>query len=249
MEKPPVIGILAQSGLHFFITILSLGRLGYTTFLISTRLASPAIHQLCDVTGCNAVLTTPAFHPVLAEVQEKRSTGLTVLPLMMHSDYYGKDSPRFIRHYDPSIETDRVIVIIHSSGSTGFPKPIYLTNRSCIGAFSTNIGLRSLLTSPMFHNHGFAEIFRSIYAKKPIYLCNYNIPLTKEALIQMIGAAKPDLLHCVPYVIKLLAETQAGIEALAGVKLVLYAGSGCPDDLGDYLVKERGVYLVGNYGS
>lgn len=73
-------GILAQSGLHFFIIIISLGRLGYTTFPISTRLASPAIHQLCDVTGCNFMLTTPAFYPVLADVQEKRSTDLTVLP-------------------------------------------------------------------------------------------------------------------------------------------------------------------------
>jgi hypothetical protein len=63
-----------------------------------------------------------------------------------------------------------------------------------------------------------------------------------------LKATKPEIFHCVPYVIKLLAESDEGIQMLADMKLVLYAGSGCPDDLGDRLV-ERGVNLCGNYGA
>lgn len=245
-EKPPVIGILGQSGLHVIIQIIALNRLGYTSFLISTRLASPAITQLLDMTDCETVLTTPNFHPVLEQVQQQRN--LALLPLLDHASYYGKDAPSFVRNYQPEKEAKKVAVIIHSSGSTGLPKPIYLTNRSCIGAFSTNMGMRAFITSPMFHSHGFYETFRSIYSKKPIYFCNYSLPLTRESLIQMLDVVQPDLFHCVPYVVKLLAETDEGINALANVKLVLYGGSGCPDDLGDRLV-EKGVYLVGNYGA
>lgn len=64
----------------------------------------------------------------------------------------------------------------------------------------------------------------------------------------MIEHVKPDLLHCVPYVLKLLAESEEGIACLASVKLVIFGGSACPDDLGDRLVR-HGVNLVANYGA
>ncbi|KAF9870749.1 male sterility protein [Colletotrichum karsti] len=245
LEESPVVGILAQSGLHVIITIMALSRLGYAAFLISTRLASPAITRLCELANCTAMLTTPNFHTVLSEVQQQRH--LDVLPLLEHSDYYGKDAPKFTRAYDQERENKKIAAIIHSSGSTGLPKPIYLTHRSCIGAFATNMGLRAFICSPLFHSHGFYEIFRSIYSRLPIYLGNYNIPLTSQNLIKMLDYVKPDIFHVVPYVVKLLAETEEGIQALANVKLVLFGGSSCPDELGDRLVS-KGVYLVGNYG-
>ncbi|KAH7139904.1 hypothetical protein B0J13DRAFT_478253 [Dactylonectria estremocensis] len=246
VENPPVIGMLAPSGIHIIIQIIALNRLGYTSFLISTRLPSPAIKQLLELANCNTILTTSSFHPVLAEVQQQRP--LEVLPLLMHSDYYGKDAPAFVRPYNPIKEADKVAVILHSSGSTGLPKPIFLTNKSCIAAASTNLDMRALLMSPMFHSHGFYEIFRSIYSAKPLYFCNYNLPVTRESLMRLLDAVKPDLFHCVPYIVKLLAEAEEGIRAMARMKLLLFAGSGCPDDLGDQLVA-KGVNLAGNYGT
>ncbi|KAL2876832.1 hypothetical protein SGCOL_007855 [Colletotrichum sp. CLE4] len=245
-DNVPVIGILAHSGLHVVITIMALSRLGYAVFLLSTRLQSPGIARLCELADCGAMLTTSTFHSVLAEVQLKRK--LDILPLLSHSDYYGKDAPVFSRAYDPERESKKIAAIIHSSGSTGLPKPIYLTHKSCIGAFSVHMNMRAFIVSPLFHSHGFYETFRSIYSKKPIYYGNYSLPLTRQSLIQMINCVKPEIFHVVPYVVKLLAETDEGIRALASVKLVLFGGSSCPDDLGDRLVN-NGVYLVGNYGS
>ncbi|KAI3540707.1 hypothetical protein CSPX01_08116 [Colletotrichum filicis] len=232
-EKAPVIGILAHSGLHVVITIMALSRLGYAVFLVSTRLQSPGIARLCELADCSAMLTTSNFHPVLAEVQQERE--LDVLPLLSHADYYGKDAPVFSRTYDPERESRKIAAIIHSSGSTGLPKPIYLTHKSCIGAFSVHMNMRAFIVSPLFHSHGFYETFRSIYSKKPIYYGNYNLPLTRQNLIQMINYVKPEIFHVVPYVVKLLAETDEGIQALASVKLVLFGGSSCPDHLGDRL--------------
>ncbi|KAI0424841.1 hypothetical protein F5Y09DRAFT_353016 [Xylaria sp. FL1042] len=246
LEKPPVVGILCQSGLHVVITIIALSRLGYTVFLISTRLASPALDRLIELTGCSTILTTPNFHATLAEIPEERRPNL--LSTLSHSDYYRKDAPEFMRLYDAEYETKKIAVILHSSGSTGLPKPIWLSHRSCVGAFAVNMNMRSLLTSPLFHSHGFYEVFRSIYARKTIYLANYSLPLTRQNLLKMLEYVKPELFHCVPYVVKLLAESDAGIRALAKVSVVLFAGSSCPDDLGDLLVS-RGVNLVANYGA
>lgn len=247
MEKPPVIGILAQSGLHVVITIIALSRLGYTVFLVSTRLASPALAQLLHLCDCNIVLTTENFHPILAEVQKERPS-LEWKPLLVHSDYYGVDAPIFHRSYDPNKETKKTAAIIHSSGSTGLPKPIFLTHENCIATFAANLNMRALIASPLFHSHGFYETFRSIYSGKPIFLGNYAFPLTRQRLMDMVDTVKPELFHVVPYMVKLIAESNLGVRCLANVKVVLFGGSACPDDLGDRLVAQ-GVNLVANYGS
>lgn len=241
-----MVAILAQSGLNVLITLIALNRLGYTAFLISTRLTSPVINSLLTLTDCSTILTNPNFHATLAEIPKEKQ--LSILPLLAHSDYYGKETPVFARNYDPEHESKKIAVILHSSGSTGMPKPIFLGNGSCIAAFAVHLNMRAFLTSPLFHSHGFYEVFRSIYSRKPIYLTNYALPLTRQSVTQMVEYLKPALFHCVPYVLKLLAESEHGIRALASVDMVLYAGSSCPDDLGDALVS-RGVFLAGNYGA
>ncbi|KAI8941639.1 hypothetical protein NX059_002852 [Plenodomus lindquistii] len=246
LDQAPVVGILAQSGLHVIMTTLGLSRLGYAVLLLSPRLASPAISRLLDLSNCSSILTTSGFHPVLSEVQKERP--VDVIDLLVHSDYCNLDAPKFVRKYDPVKERRKHSIIIHSSGSTGLPKPIFLTHLSCIAAFQANLDRRALITSPFFHSHCFYETFRSIYSGKPIYYCNYALPLTKRSVMAMLERSKPDLFHCVPYVLKLLAESDDGIAALAKVDFVIFAGSACPDDLGDKLVRQ-GVNLNANYGA
>ncbi|KAJ4286681.1 hypothetical protein N0V90_012933 [Kalmusia sp. IMI 367209] len=246
LERAPVVGILANSSLQFIITLLGLSRLGYAALLLSTRLASPAIHSLLQQAECNTILTTSLFHDVLAEVKIQQD--VKVLEMLKHEEYYGVEAPVFHRSYDPLKEHPKRAVIIHSSGSTGLPKPIYLTHRSCIGAFATNMDRRALMTQPLFHSFGFYETFRSIYSGKPMFYVNYNFPLTKQNLLATIRYVKPDLLFCVPYVLKLLADSDDGIRTLADIDLILYGGSACPDDLGDKLVK-NGVNVCANYGA
>lgn len=81
-----------------------------------------------------------------------------------------------------------------------------------------------------------------------MYYVNYNLPLTKQNLLATLQHAQPDLLFCVPYVLKLLADSDEGIRAMASIDLIMYGGSACPDDLGDMLVR-RGVNICANYGA
>jgi len=52
----------------------------------------------------------------------------------------------------------------------------------------------------------------------------------------------------VPYVLKLLAETEEGIDCLKRSKVVSSSGSVTPDELGDRLTKE-GVFLGSHFAS
>lgn len=52
----------------------------------------------------------------------------------------------------------------------------------------------------------------------------------------------------VPYVLKLLAESAAGVASLASMEAVSFAGAAVPDELGDRLVA-AGVPLYSQYGT
>jgi acyl-coenzyme A synthetase/AMP-(fatty) acid ligase len=195
---------------------------------------------------CSMLITTAAFETTVRAIQAE--TELTSVPILQRIHYRNVKAPKFQRLCDPAKESGKIAWIIHSSGSTGFPKPIFLTNYACLANFCKTLARRAFCTSPLFHSHGLMELFRCIYSKNTFFIGNFAFPVTRQNLIEAMNAAKPKMLCAVPYVIKLLAESEDGVKALLQTELVLYAGSSCPDDLGDKLV-ERGVNVVANYGA
>jgi thioester reductase-like protein/acyl-coenzyme A synthetase/AMP-(fatty) acid ligase len=184
-------------------------------------------------------------------IQEMRSeTQLTSIPRIDQKDYRSAvNVPKFLRdRCDMQKESKKVAWIIHSSGSTGFPKPIFITNFGCLANFQKGLGFRSFTVSPLFHSHALMEFGRAIYAKRPMFFGNHQLPVTRQNLLAALRVAKPEMVCAVPYVLKLLAEKDEGIAELAKAKVVMYGGSACPDPLGDELVS-KGVNLAGNYGA
>lgn len=91
-------------------------------------------------------------------------------------------------------------------------------------------------------------MFRGFVSGQRTAIYNANLPLTNGHLVAAMEAADFESFHCVPYALKVLAETKEGIRQLAKARLVLFGGSSCPDDLGDLLV-QNDVNLVSHYGA
>lgn len=246
LSSPPVIAILAPSSLELIFTFLALSRLGYTTLFLSTRLTPAALSRLLGTAGSEALITPPSLAPTVTEIQ--KATICEHIPLLEAGEAEMGTSPRFHRNYDPVLQAKKIAWIIHSSGSTGFPKPIYLSHEACIANFSAGVTGRAFCTSPLFHSHGLMEVGRAFVAKGTMYLGNYRLPVTRKNLMDAMAVAQPEVLCAVPYVIKLLAESEAGIAQLVRTKYVSYAGSACPDEVGD-LLTARGAKLVSNFGA
>jgi len=111
-----------------------------------------------------------------------------------------------------------------------------------------SMNMKAFITLPLYHNHGICNFFRAIHSKKPIHIYNADLPLTQSYLMTILKKYSFEIFYGVPYALKLLAETDDGIDLLRQLKVVMYGGSACPDALGDLLVAKN-VNLVGHYGA
>lgn len=245
-----MVALLAGSSFEVVVTFFALNRLGYAVLFLSSRLTAPAYARLLSMADCTQIISLDQFEKTVQEIKEERPE-CRRFSMLQRADWFNRPAslPRFERsNVDLARESGKMAWILHSSGSTGFPKPIFLTNYQTLANFRKSFGMRLFTISPLFHSHALMELGRAFYTRATAYLGNHSLPVTYQNLYNALQASKPQQFSAVPYVIKLLAEKPEGIQELAKPKLVLYGGSSCPDDLGDRLVAE-GVNLVANYGA
>ncbi|KAK6855696.1 hypothetical protein PG995_007847 [Apiospora arundinis] len=246
------VALFAQSDLSFVITFFALFRLGCKVLLISIRLGEPACLNLLATAECDTIMygTTARIKTTIADL-EKANASLNFMPMPSRQDYDRPDRPRpepFFRPIaDKEAEHVQVSLIAHSSGSTGLPKPLFLSHRSIINSIPTGTGLRAFNALPWYHIHGLFTSLMAMWMRQPAHMFNADLPLTAENLILALKEARPEICHCVPYTLKLMAERNDGIEVLRRCKYVTSAGARTPDELGDKLVK-AGVKLGVIYG-
>ena len=239
--------LLSPSTLEYIVTIFALVRMRCTVLLLSTRLATEAYVNLLDKTNCVGLIHSESAAPSVEEIEKARQIAIYKLP-----DRSTLEATRSAGRLDLAPESEeaaeRTCFIIHSSGSTGLPKPIFQSNSACLVNYANGHGYSAFLTLPLFHNHGLATFFRSLYSGTPVTLVNASLPITASSLMAAVDVCKPQSFHGVPYALKLIAESDRGVDMLAQCKIVMFGGSSCPDDLGDKLVN-AGVYLIAHYGA
>ena len=224
--------------------------MGYATLTLSPRLVATACVALLETLNVNTLVFSPKFRNIAHQIQESRPVKTT--PILSRLDYdipTADLGPPFAREgLDGSSETLKPIIFMHSSGSTGLPKPQHYSHQRLLHAMSHARELTSFLTVPIYHAFGLVQFFHAFWTRKTVYLFNGNMPQSHESLTAALKAANPQAIWTVPFGLKLLVEKQDGIDALKCCQVVGFAGSRCPDEIGDLLVNE-GVHLGANFGS
>jgi acyl-CoA synthetase (AMP-forming)/AMP-acid ligase II len=253
-QTATVVGLLGPSNFDYLMTILALTKLGHTVLFLSTRISAVAYESLLRTTRAKHLLIDESFRN-LAETLSPNLPDLRIAGIAKRSVYEGEGVVRtteidtcLTHQLDPQAEKNQLAWIIHSSGSTGLPKPIFQTQGAALGNYRNNLGMRGFVTLPLYHAHGISSLFRSIQARKSIHLYNASLPLTHDYLLKTLQQNDFEIFYGVPYALKILAESSEGLEALAKMKVVMFGGSACPDTLGHRLV-DRDVNLVSHYGT
>lgn len=253
-QTATVVGLLGPSNFDYLITILALTKLGHTVLFLSTRISPAAYKSLLKATGAKHLLIDDSFRN-LAETLSPDLPKLKIAGIAKRAVYEGEGAVGttefdtcLTHQLDPEAEKSQLAWIIHSSGSTGLPKPIFQTQGAALGNYRNNLNMRGFVTLPLYHAHGISSLFRSIQSRKSIHLYNASLPLTHDYLLKTLQQNDFEIFYGVPYALKILAESSEGLEALAKMKVVMFGGSACPDTLGNRLV-EKNVNLVSHYGT
>lgn len=170
--------------------------------------------------------------------------------MLLYSDYNIKKSMldnRFCLQINEQVAPNHIAYIMHFSGSTGLLKLIHQTCQACLKNFVFRYGTCGFSTAPIFHTYSHATLFHSIYTHGSLYMYNTNVLLTSHNLTSVLENVKPEVLFAVPYVLKLIAESQRGLDALRACGTVTSSGSACPDELGN-LLAENDIHYVTSLG-
>ncbi|KAF8190422.1 hypothetical protein K438DRAFT_1971284 [Mycena galopus ATCC 62051] len=257
LPPPRVIAVFTTSAIDESFLELALAKLGLAALLLSVNNSVPAVAHLCKLTNSTHLIYSEKFTKEAHEAQtilKSQDYDLILVP-DKRFPLWGKGGVEsakvepFPVVLTPEQETDRPAVILHSSGSTGFSKPVFVTHYGLIANIAINQNKPGFSTLPVYHGYGHFAIFRCMYSTQPITLFPPHLPLTSANICAVLKASPP-VTQCfaVPYVIKLLGETPEGVTALASFDLVGYAGAAVPDDLGTRLVA-AGVNLLSIYGT
>lgn len=250
-ETPPVIALLGPTDLAYIITFFALARLGYTSLCLSPRLAPNACEKLIRETGGVAIIPgkTTQIASLVAHTQELVKIERMNLISREDFDKPASKEPQFQRqNVDRKAEKEWPLGILHSSGSTGLPKPIYLPHRRLMMKIPAPKGQTEFTTFPFFHGYGSWVVVHGMMDRKTVYMYNPSLPVTADYVIKVLHHVKPDILHVVPYTMELLAQTERGVDAMKTCKRVIFSGSGAPDDLGNDLVA-KGVNVETLWGA
>ena len=135
-KEEVVIGICSPTDLDYIVNIFGLIRLGYTVFQLSPRLSPSAVKELLAKiqNGRPALLHAPAHTSFKLDAL----SNLELHPLVQRDEYDNSrhsETPEFIlQGVDYEKEHFRRCLILHSSGSTGLPKPIDYSHRKLLAA-------------------------------------------------------------------------------------------------------------------
>lgn len=251
-DPTKVVGLLAASSFDFLLSAVALSKMGFTVMFLSTRLSDSAYVNLLNTTSCFDVVVDSAFIKRVSDLKTEIPELNGYVIANSNSYLTGVAPDRFDERMDQDLdldtETKNACWIIHSSGSTGPPKAVRQPHCSLLRNYADNFGMTAFITVPLFHTLGLSSVFRGVISKKEVYIYNASLPLTGPRLVKILKKYEFQIFICVPYTIKLVAETgPEGVDLLSRREMVLYGGSSCPDALGEELVR-KGVRLTCHYG-
>lgn len=245
-KKKLVVAIVGISSLEYYLTFMSLQRLGVTTFFISPRLADAGYLHLLKETGCNITIASRPSYSALERLQQDGSLprNFALLP-MIDAQFLDRGCDTVdTSEFKPLCFDPAPGFIIHSGGTTGLPKPVPLAASAWLTQASDIVRriprVDTLSTLPLFHSFGLATLLRGLVSGTRLSLLNASRPVTAASVINCLSITSSEALVTVPYTLKFLVEADGGLERLGSLRQVINAGSAIPDDLGDRIVAAGG---------
>ncbi|KAL4894587.1 hypothetical protein BDV59DRAFT_200924 [Aspergillus ambiguus] len=233
---------VGTNDVRYCVFILACQKLGYEAFLPSTRNSDDAHVYLLNAAECTKIFFSEERHARVLEIQDLCPNveifQISTLQQML-ADADGQRPYIYQEAYD-DVE-DQTICIIHSSGTTGMPKLVPLTNGffKCNDEFSRlpwpesrqpatfyNYGQDEivLVTTPFFHLMGLISFVMSIFHKVPV-LIGPDKPLSVDHLVELIEKTSPTAAFLPPSALEDMSHSERALKSLRTLRSVFFGGA------------------------
>ncbi|RAL10259.1 putative NRPS-like enzyme [Aspergillus homomorphus CBS 101889] len=261
-KQPETIAYMASNDVRYLVFLLASHKTGYQPLLPSTRLSDEAYKHILTATKCQKFFYTPDKQRRVSEIQTVQpDTKLFEVPSLV--EFLETDSSPYPFEKTFKEAEDEVAIIIHSSGTTGMPKPVPLTHGFLatldIGAYiSRPEGRRSALfndlqpgqlvlsTTPLFHLMGLIAFCEALFHETPFVMCP-DKPLSVDTIVDVIHATHPTAALFPPSILEEISHSPSARAALKTLEAVYFAGAPLAPEVGDALEADTKVItLIGS---
>ncbi|KAK4244020.1 hypothetical protein C7999DRAFT_35641 [Corynascus novoguineensis] len=260
--KPKPLALYLESDVGLFFYLVSLLSLDIPVLLLSARLAPPSVQHLLHKTGCDTVLVSARTKPALAGFLDGHVRLETVEPYATFLDGTSGTNG-FVRggQTEPAQQTRTPTspLILHSSGTTGFPKPITLSPRYPLLYASCHefpddeqVEWTNLSTLPLYHGFGLLAPTLSLSIGMTCCFPPSSIIPAGYSTLALLETFDCRSLMTVPSIVGELLSMppESSSRMLARLRLLEFlavGGGALAPDLGSRL-RDAGVRLVNHYG-
>ncbi|CAG8977856.1 hypothetical protein HYALB_00013133 [Hymenoscyphus albidus] len=256
----PTVALLGTgTTLEYFCTELALQKLGVRVLLLAESNAKDALHHLLEACSAVAVITDSKNSKVNTNDLEKIDM-VEVLPQSFDVNYEDLDAVKF---QDFGDIWERHTFIIHSSGSTGMPKPVIHTNRSMMliarmyRLFQEFSAENWFLLFPLYHIAGISIALSGLPNGQILSFPPLVWPPSSSGIFAawetLSSMGNPvDLTHCAPTIIEnmyeFIKENGGDFSPLASLKVLQPGGAALSERIVTALTA-NGVNVKTTYGS
>ncbi|KAJ7775604.1 hypothetical protein DFH07DRAFT_1056780 [Mycena maculata] len=263
-QSVPVVAILASTDQITYLSMVAgIMLAGYVPFPLSTRNSDAAIAHLLQSTSCTHIFVglDPSIQKLAGAAQARISLVGKALKIMPIPTFQESFEPSFAPEPLVAVKNaklDEPAVILHSSGSTAFPKIITLTHRvfweSGLVPYYGEVDLCGEVLSvhavPIFHLLGLVHLPFAAYTGMVVSGFSPATPplaLSPDIVFDGAIASNSTFIICAPTFLESWARDSARIAAMKKFLTVIFGGGPLQPSVGDELVK-KGVHLSQLYG-
>ncbi|KAI0469376.1 putative NRPS-like enzyme [Xylaria cf. heliscus] len=263
-SHPEVLAYIGPNDVRYSALVLATLKAGYVLFVTSPR-NSPAAHRaLFEHLQCRTLITSdPVPAPAYGVLEAVKPPRHLLAPSVDH--LLTKQHSPYILNKTVEEVQQSPFVIMHTSGSTGLPKPIIWTHDTCAqvlnsksretpGAISSVDGSlvngkRVIVTLPPFHGALLAHLMVGAIPYGNVVIAPAVAPIpTAQGVVDALKQTRADVAVLIPSIVAELAQNPGLLEYCAAhLETIIYIGGDLPKDIGDRVAAK--VYLRCQWGA
>ncbi|MEU4522122.1 long-chain fatty acid--CoA ligase [Amycolatopsis sp. NPDC024027] len=216
-------------------TTFAAAGLGAANAVVNWRLSGDELAYVLKDAGAKVVFVGAELRPALEAIRDRLPALERVIVVGGDADEYEAFLTSAEPHAGPGagpVDTDDGVLVMYTSGTTGFPKGAVLTHRSVLAhglaagtAFPIGPGEVNLVAMPLFHVGGSCYAVSGFLYGEPSYL-------TREPdAASLFAALRAGITHAflVPAVVAGIAQAgEAALQAFSRLKYLCYGASPMP---------------------